>query len=169
MGKLLPLYENLIKFYPTDSDAEKVKQEIGGDVNKSWYENTCIIRVSKALNYTNHPIPADSAIFKTRRGADHKWYGFGVQQFWEYLEKHYGKPTIYAERDKASNRIPIEKFQTRRGIIGFRVKGWGDASGHFTLWNGFNLIYAPGHDYFARSYKAALWETGVSRVSLPPY
>ncbi len=60
MGKILPLYENLIIFFPTDSDTEKVKRDIGENVDKSWYENTCIIRVSKALNYTDHPIPADS-------------------------------------------------------------------------------------------------------------
>lgn len=168
MGNILPLYENLIKFYPTDPNQEKVKEEIGGNVNRSWYENTCIIRVSKALNYNDHPIPADSAIFKTRQGADRKWYGLGVQQFWEYLEKHYGKPTIYAEKGKLSNRIPVEKFQQTRGIIGFRVKGWADASGHFTLWDGYNLAYAPRHDYFSISYKAALWTTGASKVSLPP-
>ncbi len=168
MVKILPLYENLIKFYPTDKDYEKVRREIGGSVDKSWYENTCIMRVSKSLNYANHPIPADSGVFKTRQGADGKWYGLGVQQFWEYLEKYYGKPTIYAERDKKTNRIPIEKFQRKRGIIGFRVQGWKDASGHFTLWDGFNLLYGgEKHNYFAISSKAALWETGASRVSLP--
>lgn len=168
MGKILPIYEDLLRFYPTDPDPEKVKRDIGGSVNKSWYENTCIIRVSRALNYTNNPIPADSAAFKTRQGSDGKWYGLGVQQFWEYLEKHYGKPTIYAEKPNAGSRIPVEKFQRTRGIIGFRVKGWKGASGHFTLWDGFNLIYAPQHDYFSISSKAALWTAGTSKVSLPP-
>lgn len=169
MGKVLPNYEDLIKFYPTDSDAEKVKREVGADVDKSWYENTCVIRVSKALNYTNHLIPKDSGAFKTRKDADDKWYGLGVQQFWEYLEKNYGKPLVYAEKDKRSGRIPFEKFQGIRGIIGFRVKGWEDASGHFTLWNGFNLLYNSGNrDYFGISYKAALWQAGTTRISIPP-
>lgn len=169
MGKVLPNYDDLVKFYQTDPDPEKVKQKIGGSVNKSWYENTCIIRVSEALNYTNHLIPADSGAFKTRKGADGRWYGLGVQQFWEYLEKHYGKPTVFAEKDKKSGRIPFEKFNGIRGIIGFRVKGWGDASGHFTLWDGFNLLYGgEKHDYFAISYKAALWQAGTTKISIAP-
>jgi hypothetical protein len=167
--KVLPDYDEMIKIYPTDKDPEKVKKDIGGNVNRSWYENTCIIRLSKSLNYTNHPIPVISGSFKTVQGADKKWYGLGVQQFWEYLETFYGKPTVYAEKDKKTGRIPMAKFSGIRGIIGFRVKGWEDASGHFTMWDGFKLIYGGDkHDYFAIAYKAALWEAGSIRIYEAP-
>ena len=170
MPKKLPNFEDLSKFYPTDKDPDKVRKEIGGAVDRSWYENTCIIRVSKSLNYTSHPIPRDSGTFKTRKGADGKWYGLGVQQFWEYLTVHYGQPTVLVEKEGKSGRIPREKFSGIRGIIGFRVKGWEDASGHFTLWNGFDLLYGgEKHDYFAISYKAAIWEAGSTRVTVAPY
>ncbi|HUF04580.1 MAG TPA: type VI secretion system amidase effector protein Tae4 [Aridibacter sp.] len=166
MPKKLPNYEDLAKDYPAGKDAAKVRGDIGGSVDKSWYKNTCIIRVSKSLNSAGHPIPVDSGNFKTRKGADGKWYGLGVQQFWSYMRKTYGKPTVYAEKDAKSLRIPMEKFKGVRGIIGFRVKGWEDASGHFTLWNGFDLVYGgEDHDYFAISYMAALWEAGSTRTT----
>ncbi|MCO6511602.1 MAG: hypothetical protein J5I65_12495 [Aridibacter famidurans] len=170
MPKKLPNYEDLIKYYPTDKDPAKVRSDIGGAVDRSWYENTCIIRVSKSLNYTGHPVPKDSGTFKTRKGADGNWYGLGVQDFWEYLEKYYGKPTIYSEKDSKSGRIPREKFKGIRGVIGFRVKGWKDASGHFTLWDGFDLVYGgESHDYFAISYKAGLWQAGTTIVTQAEY
>ncbi|MGH9949688.1 MAG: T6SS effector amidase Tae4 family protein [Pyrinomonadaceae bacterium] len=168
MSKVLPLYQDLVPNYPTSKDAVAVRAAIGGAVDKSWYENTCIMRVSKAMNYANHPIPPDTAIFKTRKGADGKWYGLGVQQFWEYLEKNYGKPTVYAEKDKATGRIPYDKFKGYQGIIGFRVKGWKDASGHFTLFDGFNLLYGgDAHNYWEISFKAGLWRAGANFVTSP--
>lgn len=168
MPKALPNFDQLTPNYPTSKDFKAVRAEIGGDVDKDWYENTCIMRVSKALNYANHFIPADSGTFKTRLGADKKWYGLGVQQFWEYMEKNYGKPAVYAEKDKSSGRIPYEKFRGYQGIIGFRVKGWKDASGHFTLFDGINLLYVGEHrDYWGIAYKAALWRAGTSWVSVP--
>ena len=170
MGKKLPDFSQLSVVYPSGPDPKRVKLEIGGQVNQDHYENTCIIRLSRSLNYTNHPIPSDSSFFKTRRGADNKWYGLGVQQFWEYLEKNYGNPTIFAEKDLRTGKIPKEKFAGIRGIIGFRVKGWKDASGHFTLWDGDKLIYGGDkHDYFTISYKAALWEAGTLRTTMAPY
>lgn len=168
MSKALPNYDELVPNYPTSKDAAAVRAAVGGAVDKSWYKNTCIIRISKALNYAKHPIPPDSGTFKTRKGADGMWYGLGVQQFWEYLIKHYGKPTVYSERDKRSGRIPYEKFKGYQGIIGFRVKGMEDASGHFTLFNGVDLVYGgDAHDYWAIAYKAALWRTGTIWVSTP--
>jgi hypothetical protein len=158
MGKKLPNFEDLKKNYPTDKDPEVVKKAIGGSVDKSWYENTCIIRVSKSMNYAKHLIPPDSGTFKTRKGADKMWYGLGVQQFWEWLEKTYGKPDVYAEKDPKSGRIPFDKFSGKMGIIGFRVKGWKDASGHFSLFDGNNLLYGGDeHDYWSISWKAGLW------------
>jgi len=168
MSKKLPDFEALAKFYPSGSDAAQVRHEIGGSVDKDWYVNTCVIRVSKSLNYTNELIPADSGALKTRKGADGKWYGLSVRQFWRYMLKTYGKPLVYAEKDAKSGRIDRSKFSGPRGIIGFRVKGWDDARGHFTLWDGLDLVYGgESHDYFAISYEAALWEAGTVRVFAP--
>lgn len=80
--------------------------------------------------------------------------------------KNYGKPTVF-ERKVKDNPIPIEKFSGIRGIIGFRVPFKG-ATGHFTLWDGFRLLYDGGHDYFAISTEAALWEAGTTRTTIAP-
>lgn len=41
-----------------------------------------------------------------------------------------------------------DKLSNRNGIIVFEVDGWGDASGHFTLWEGVSgtLLYAAPHN-----------------------
>lgn len=169
MAKMrLPNFEDLVPNYPVDSDPAAVRAAIGGAVNRDWYKNTCIIRVSKALNYARQPIPPDSGSFKTRKGADGKWYGLGVQQFWDYMTKTYGKPDVSA--DSVNGRIAFEKFAGGSGIIGFRVKGWKDASGHFTLFDGCHLLYVGdgSTDYWTRSYKAALWVTNGRRVLCAP-
>ncbi|MDM7923801.1 MAG: type VI secretion system amidase effector protein Tae4 [Pyrinomonadaceae bacterium] len=160
MRKKLPDFSDMEANYPTGHDPEQVKADIGGSVDQAHYKNTCIIRVSKALNYAKHPIPPDSGWFRTKRGADKKWYGLRVREFWTYMEKTYGKPTVFEKRD-SSGRIPPWRFVGKSGIIGFRVKGWNDASGHFTLWNGFNLLYGgEDHDYWGISYEAGLWTSG---------
>lgn len=163
--KRLPNFEELVPNYPLDKDPATVRSAIGGAVNRDWYENTCIIRVSKALNYAKHFIPPDSGSFKTRKGADGKWYGLGVQQFWEWMTKTYGEPSVAA--DNVNGHIPYEKFAGNSGIIGFRVKGWNDASGHLTLFNGCELLYVGdgSTNYWTRSYKAALWVTGGRTVA----
>ena len=42
----------------------------------------------------------------------------------------------------------INEFKNKSGIIVFDVSGWGNATGHFTLWDGSHLIYPgdPSHD-----------------------
>lgn len=73
---------------------------------------------------------------------------------------HYGKPTV-----TSSSPIDKSKFSGIRGIIGFRVSTFKDATGHFTLWDGEKLLYGGDeHDYFAIATEAALWEAGSTRT-----
>ena len=154
-------------FYPAKMSAEAVKQSIGGDVNQAHYKNTCIIRVSMPLNRLGHSIPPDNPKFRTKLGADKKWYGLRVDEFWDYLLKTYGNPTVFARR-QGGGEINAASFTNRRGVIGFRLK-FGDATGHFTLWDGSHLLYDGGlPNYFAKASEAALWEAGTLRVTLPP-
>jgi hypothetical protein len=165
MAKQLPDFDLLVPWYPgKDRTAESVKQEIGGDVNSKDIDDTCIVRLSKPLNYNNHKIPAWTEKFRTRKGTDKMWYGLRVKEFWPYMEKIYGPPTRYSKQP-----IDAKKFEGIRGIIGFRVPfADGSATGHFTLWDGFNLLYTGGdHDYFKIATEAALWEAGNTRISEP--
>ena len=169
MAKSLPNFDELVVHYPARLSAEEVKRQIGGDVNADHLKNTCVIRVSQALNYTNHPIPPDTPKFRTKYGSDKKWYGLRVDEFWDYLLKHYGKPTVYVRKGKANgNIIPIAKFSGTRGIIGFRAK-FSDATGHFTLWDGASLLQGGEYDYFGNATEAGLWEAGTLRHLAAPY
>lgn len=58
MGKILPLYEDLIRFYPTDKDYEKVRREIGGE---AAFEKKC----GKWREYqTDYETPVSKAFIK---------------------------------------------------------------------------------------------------------
>ena len=166
MTKKLPDYGVIAPFYPAAASAEAVKLAIGGDVNQKHYKNTCIIRISQPLNYAGHLIPPDSPTFRTKLGNDKKWYGLRVSEFWDYMTRTYGNPTIHEHRKKGAP-ISVASFRGIRGIIGFRLK-FKDATGHFTLWDGFKLLYDGGYsDYFANASEAALWEAGSIRISSP--
>jgi hypothetical protein len=168
MSKKLPDYDVMEAFYPAQMSSEAVKQAIGGGVNQAHYKNTCIIRVSLALNRLGHSIPPDSPQFRTQRGTDKKWYGLRVEEFWGYMLRVYGAPAVHERREKTGT-IDAAKFSSIRGIIGFRQKFIG-ATGHFTLWNGSRLLYDGGYpNYFATATEAALWSADSTRVSLPPF
>lgn len=155
----MPSFNEMAKYYPASEAADEVKARIGGNVDQEHLHNTCIIRVSEALNYAQHPIPRDSPRFRTKLGADKKWYGLRVREFWEYMNRTYGKPDVHEYVDKYGIAIPVKNFLGKRGIIGFRVDKWSDASGHFTLWNGSKLLYGSDtFNYWFGSLEAALWQ-----------
>jgi hypothetical protein len=166
MGKLLPDFDKLVPLYPGKGyTAQSIKNEIGGDVNKPDIDDTCIVRISKPLNYLGHAIPPWSEQFRTRKGKDGFFYGLRVKEFWPYLERVYGPPT-----KRSTRPIEAKKFKGLRGIIGFRVNKWAarGSTGHFTLWDGFNLLYGgEDHDYFAIADEVGLWEAGNIRTSSP--
>jgi len=155
MPKKLPNFDELKKYYLTGSK-EDVKTTIGGGVNADYIDNTCVVRVSRSLIYANHPIDKMPGLL-TVPGADKKRYALRVKEFRKYMEKTYGKPSVI-EKKGANGLIAVAKFNGKRGIIGFEVKGWSDATGHFSLWDGTKVLYDGGHDYFSGlAYEAVLW------------
>ena len=138
---------------------DAVKKMVGGDINERDVKNTCIVRLSKPLNQLGHPIPPWTEKFRTRKGSDKKWYGLRVTEFWDYMIKNYGKPFEH-------QRAPFDrkKFETYPGVIGF-LADFKDSNGHFTLWDGYDLMYGgEDHDYWKISREAALWRAGTTRV-----
>jgi hypothetical protein len=156
MGRKLPDFDRMKALYPgKDYTAEKVKALVGGGLNEKDVTNTCVIRLSVPLNALGELIPPWSEPFRTRKGKDKRWYGLRVKEFWTYMTKTYGPPTVH-------QKAPLDKskFSGIHGIIGFRAK-FKDATGHFTLWDGSDLLYGgDDHDYWTISYEAALWESG---------
>lgn len=154
MKKKLPSYHYMLSNYPTHGTLDEIKAEIGGAVDQEHYKNSCIMRISKALNYSGNHIPPDSSLFRTKRGKDGLNYGLRVGEFWNYMHRTYGKPTIHSPRGKKAN---WEDFSGVSGIIGFRVK-FKDATGHFSLYSGYRVVYGGDkYDYFGIAYEAALW------------
>ena len=66
-----PSYARMARSYPTGS-VSQVKRLIGGRVNANWITNTCVVRVSRSLNYAGHPIPKRFRGLLTVSGGDGK-------------------------------------------------------------------------------------------------
>ena len=165
MARKLPDFDRLAALYlGKDYTADQVKKKVGADVNSEDVTNTCVVRLSVPLNGLGELIPPWSTKFRTRKGTDRRWYGLRVAEFWQYLIDNYGLPTV-------TSKSPLKKetFAGIRGIIGFRVSKFKDATGHFTLWDGKDLLYGgDDHDYFTIADEAALWEAGSSRTTSAP-
>ncbi|MCM1981745.1 T6SS effector amidase Tae4 family protein [Lyngbya confervoides] len=136
---------------------EEVYKELGGRIlynHEHWpdaFNNTCALRVSRALNYSDAPIPFIPR--ETISGSDKLWYIFRVKDMEKYLTKKYGAPEIVSEG------TAILKFLGKKGIIIFDTQGaWSDATGHVDLWNGASCI---GKCYFREAKSVKLW-TGES-------
>jgi hypothetical protein len=156
----LPPFETLKANYPNTSDPEAVLRLIGGATRNEWWhgKNTCVLRMSRAFNYAGriHELPAHHHGLKTVHGADHKNYAYRVAQFIRYLRWKYGEPDVVSKQGV----ITADPFNGKKGVIAWNVKGWGDATGHFTLWDGQDALYlsefaplAPG----VRLTSAELW------------
>lgn len=159
MPRKLSGFERMWNAYPAPGgEAADAKKIIGGDVNADWIANTCVIRVSRSLNYAGHLIPLGFDGFTTVRGADGLRYGIRVEEFRKYLTFMYGPPTFTEDREPLREGAPAS-FVGVTGIIGFRVKGWVDATGHFDLWDGAGPRH---HEYFGKSYSVMLWQVPKS-------
>jgi len=82
--------------------------------------------MSYDLNASGLTIPKGKG---TVSGADGKQYYLRVADLQKFLTGALGKPQV----------LPGGSFtgpSGSTGIISFNVAHWGDASGHFTLWNG---------------------------------
>jgi hypothetical protein len=145
-NRALPAYALLAANYPTDSDSDKVRQQLGGELTQSWVgPNTCVMRMSRAFNYAGsaHEIPRSPAGLLTLKGADQKNYAIRVIEFINYLHTQYRQPDLV----KTGTAMKAESF-TSKGIIAWLIDGWSDARGHFTLWDGTQGLFEGGHHYF---------------------
>ncbi len=154
MARTLSGFERMWNVYPAPAgEAPEAKGIIGGGANVSWIENTCVIRISRCLNYAGHPVPQGHKGLATVGGADGLRYAYRVLELFSYLQATYGEPQISEQRDTPAATAP-ESFAGVKGIVCFRVKGWSDATGHIDLWDGARPRHA---EYFAQSYSVVLW------------
>ncbi|USE84081.1 type VI secretion system amidase effector protein Tae4 [Acinetobacter tibetensis] len=134
-----PLFYELWKNYPIKMAAPDVYQTVGGQAfalyqeNPTGYANACALRLSKALNYGGMPIKQTTKGYKVK-GKDNKPYLLRVKEMISFVENNLGKADITL-RPK-NNEDVSSQLSNKKGIIIFKVSGWGDATGHVTLWNG---------------------------------
>jgi hypothetical protein len=150
---LLPPFAELARNYPNGSD-ERIKELIGGRVNAAWIDHTCAIRLSRALNYSGVPVPADFAGMKTISGGDGKHYAYQVRGMRPWLEATFGPPQIRAVRP-----VDRRRFLGKKGVIAFVIP-FVNASGHVDLWDGSHYTYEEldPQDYFKLASEVVLWE-----------
>lgn len=159
MPKKLTGFERMWNAYPAPKgEAADAKKMIGGDADAAWLTNTCVIRVSRSMNYGGHPVPRGFTGLSTVRGADGMRYAYRVEEFRKFMLYSYGPPSFSEDRDPPSAVVPAS-FQGQTGIICFRVKDWVDATGHFDLWDGKSCRH---HEYFNKAYSVLLWKVATS-------
>lgn len=170
-----PSWADMSKFYPASSVTtavlynDMIKGSFTGKQNAAWLENTCATRMSYALIRSGFQLAQTKDPKASMLGGDKKWYwirvndlrtelrlrfkGFDAELRFPELNVTLLTDKVAVARIKLERKVKAQKFldselNKKNGIIVFKVKGWGDASGHFTLWNckTKGLAFAKGHD-----------------------
>ena len=137
---------------------EQIQQGIQiAPANRRYTLNSCALRISYALNYSK--LLGESFLLKYKKLPSNtgelkyenkRWYGsdgnlyylsiYGIRNFltlnWGNSDKPYYLRT-FRDRDEVAkfDNNEFSKFD-RSGIVVMRIKGFVDAGGHTTLWNG---------------------------------
>lgn len=146
MAKIVfaPAWAASQRIYDPSAPEEKVAQVIGGDVaanirdKTNPWKNTCAVRMSYILNQSGLFIPPTAG--KTKKGGDGRNYFYRVKDVIEFLKQRWGPPEIIAYPPTGGGSMIGKK-----GVVLFEVRGWTDATGHATLFNGTSCY---DHCYF---------------------
>ena len=158
MAAKLKNFNRMWDAYPAPGgSADEAKKMIGGRVDSDGIKNTCVVRLSRAFNYSGNPVPETSRDeILTVRGADGLPYALRVKEWTRYMRRKYGEPDVeheYESEDGGGDVPP--QFEGCQGVVIFDVEGWNDATGHVDLWDG----EACRHNcYFNRAAKVMLWK-----------
>ncbi|MEO8766062.1 MAG: type VI secretion system amidase effector protein Tae4 [Ginsengibacter sp.] len=146
-----PLFVDIEANYPGEGkSAGDVYKLIGGKVALNYHmdpdtgeeSNSCTLRVCRGLNYGGAKIKMIDRTILYGTGGDGLKYIYRVIDMIKQLVKTFGQPGIARTPADPDYR---SAFEGHKGIIAFRVSGWGDATGHVTTWDGNSCGY---HCYF---------------------
>lgn len=147
------------RIYNPGNSGERVANVVGGavaanirDKTNPW-RNTCAVRMSYILSQSGLSIPAIPG--KTKKGGDDRNYFFRVRDVITFLSAQWGTAEVVAYPPSGGGALAGKK-----GVVLFDVQGWGDASGHATLFDGtgcYDHCYfnEPGATY--RTTRANFW------------
>ena len=156
-----PSWEILLGNYPgPDISTVELYQKIGGflaqfdtyqKLRDSAYVNSCAFRMSFGLNHAGMKLPKrkdphDLVV----KGDDGLYYWGRVRELYDVMRFDlFGPPDLEFSLPKAKvgetkigpSDDQWQQLRNKRGIVTFHVSGWTNAFGHFTLWDGKDLIY----------------------------
>lgn len=162
VGDTLPMtYSALEANYPTTGTPEEMYNSVGGDVSSRFnehkndvggnaYANTCALRMSVALNKSGNDIDTDVKNNKgqkmyTEKGGDGKDYALRKSDVKDYMKGKYGKADISIKSTDKDFDKKVSEIKGQKGVIVYDVTGWGDATGHVTIYDGKGNC---GHDCY---------------------
>jgi len=114
---------------PVTAVSDKLGGFVKQNIDSGIFKNACAIRMSYVLNTTGYPIVKQSGL-KFVSGADKRQYMYRVTDMLRYLTQQFGTA------DKVINAPGTKDLSGMKGILLVEGQGWGDATGHVTLWNG---------------------------------
>lgn len=173
-----PSWSDMYKHYPGESVPAKDFYPMVGKTfvvlnkqNPRDYSNTCAARMSYALNRSGLKLPV-APNGGSLVGDDKLNYWLRVKQLKAKLVGHLGKPDLelkhpmierIGEKAVLDQRVRatqdfIKEISSKKGIVVFEVIGWEDATGHFTLWDGKDLVYVgEGEHNNPKSWEYYFW------------
>lgn len=159
-----PKFNDVWANYPLHMAAPDVYKLVGGTAyalfleNPEGYANACALRLSRSFNYGGLIITSKATGYKVK-GGDGKNYLLRVRDMIAFVEANFGNPDLVI---KPNGQDKSTDFRGKKGVLIFNVTGWGDASGHVTLWNGADC---GDHCYFthptqpnAKTTEILFWE-----------
>jgi hypothetical protein len=157
MAARLKNFDQMWDAYPNPGgSADAAKHTIGGQAVAESIDNTCVLRLSRAFNYSGNPIPRSATDeIVTIRGGDGLNYALRVREFTRYMKRKYGPPDFEHSYPAPGGGDVPASFKGRQGVVIFEVDGWTDATGHMDLWNGARCRH---NAYFNRAAHVMLWE-----------
>lgn len=158
-----PRFSTLWEHYPVGMAAPDVYRLVGGNGYELYqedpvaYANACALRLSRAFNYGGLEITSTARGYKVK-GGDGKRYLLRVVDIIALVKANLGKPDIEVAPQGAD---VSSEFRGKTGVLIFEVSGWGNATGHATLWNGSDCgdsCYFVHNPPGATTTKVLFWE-----------
>ena len=141
--------------YGTYPNSAEVLKDIGGALDPKWIKNSCAVRLSRGLNYSGVPVPANFAGLMTVKGGDGNRYAIQVAGMRKWLPEVLGPPD-FDQKKKQGDSFSKLAISLLKGIIAFDIS-FNDATGHLDAWDGAS---------FSSEYKSADYWTKVTRITL---
>ncbi|WP_428737061.1 type VI secretion system amidase effector protein Tae4 [Sulfurimonas sp.] len=125
------------------------------------YSNACATRMSYTFNKSNFKLKLPKDFQDEKTGEP---YVLSVNKMTQVLEKAFGNSDITFDGNPNNFKSEING---KKGILIFKVSGWGDANGHITLWDGticpngnldYNHCYFEHHQNGVKTTDIIFWE-----------